>query len=536
MSIETTTDTIKESNEQNTAPVIDPVEPVTEVTIKKKIEEKLNEDLNPSTPSDTIKENKELEPPVFSREAVEAIGSRVRLVDKDEENGLDLFCYVKCTSTDSNFIRNCRGVVFHGTDVVMKAFPYTIEYNDEEIDTISPQVQDFENCSFYDSHEGALIRLFYFGDKWYISTHRKLNAFRSKWASKESFGMSFKKALESEYENNTQLREALPEGDNLLDRFYTLLDIKKQYMFLVRNTVDNRIVCDPPERATLFHVGTFINGDLSLDKEDKINIPMPKKHTFRDVNEVISYVSNINFKYLQGVIVFAPNNVQFKIINKCYQDLFKARGNEPSIKFRYLQVRMNKKLVRMLYDLYPEQADIFDEYENTLYDIARSIYRAYVQRFIKKRYVTVPREEFKIIRDCHTWHLSERTENRISIQQVITVMNQQSPTDLNHMIRRFRAEQIRKKEQETITNTPNRNRSNSNSSISESPAIISAGSSPQTISPLIIGRNGPGVPRGNNQQSSTYKRTATINTKFPKPRLLKTENDNSANLTDFPPL
>ena len=126
-----------------------------------------------------------------------------------------------------------------------------------------------------------------------------------------------------------------------------------------------------------------------------------------------AYVNSMKYEDLQGLICFGPNNYQIKILNKDYNDLFRARGNEPSIKFRYLQVRMDRRSVNMLYHLYPEMINSFDEYENTLYDIARSIYRAYVQRFIKKQYITVPREEFSVVRECNSWQLSNRTENRI---------------------------------------------------------------------------------------------------------------------------
>ena len=92
-------------------------------------------------------------------------------------------------------------------------------------------------------------------------------------------------------------------------------------------------------------------------------------------------------------------------------------------------------------------AGALDEYENIMFDIARGIYKAYVQRFIKKNYVTVPREEFAVIRECHSWHLADRAANRISLNQVIRVLNKQSPTHLNHMIRRLKLEQLRQKEQ-----------------------------------------------------------------------------------------
>ncbi|NDG32425.1 hypothetical protein EB118_20415, partial [bacterium] len=76
-------------------------------------------------------------------------------------------------------------------------------------------VSIFDKCSFYDSYEGALIRMFYYKNKWYLSTNRKLDAYRSKWASKESFGSYFFKALVNAVESNNELREAigLKEGE-----------------------------------------------------------------------------------------------------------------------------------------------------------------------------------------------------------------------------------------------------------------------------------------------------------------------------------
>ena len=394
---------------------------------------------------DEVKSSNNLE---FNRSNIEANKEYVNLVDSDEENKLDMFCYVKCDDSDNDLIKQCRGVVFNGDNLILKAFPYTKEYNHTETDELAITLNNFNDWKFYESHEGALVRMFYFNDKWFLTTHRKLNAFRSKWASNESFGTSFKNALSAEEEINPTFKNALPKGDNILERFQSTLDVKKNYMFLIRNTVDNRIVCSAPESYTVYHVGTFVDGVLFMN--ENVNLSTPKELIFNNIDELQSYVSNISYKDLQGIIGFSKDNKQVKILTKDYQDLFQARGNEPSIKFRYLQVRMNRRLVNMLEHLYPNLIETFEEYENTLYDIARSIYRAYVQRFIKKCYVTVPREEFAIIRECHTWHLSNRAENRISIDQMVIVMNQQSPTHLNHMIRRFKLEQTIQKDKQNV--------------------------------------------------------------------------------------
>ena len=375
----------------------------------------------------------------FNRKNIELLAKVIKQVDSDISTGLDLFCYIHCETTDSNIRKQCRGVVFKGDDLVMKGFPYTIEYteNENQTDINENIVSVFDQCSFYEAYEGSLIRMFHYSDKWFLTTNRKLDAFRSKWASKESFGSFFKQALETEFETNERLKSAVSvdrENDDVIERFQSILDKSKQYMFLLLNNNDNRIVCSSPVRPTVFHVGTFIN--FELNTEDDIYLNYPKKLEFKNINELYKYTDTIDYRHLQGVIVFAPNNLQYKILNEEYYELYKIRGNEPSIKFRYLQVRMNKKYNEGLKYLYPEYKDAFAEYENYIYDIANSIIGSYIDRFIKKNYVTVPLEEFQVVRECHSWHLQDRLFNKINLNKVIDILNQQPATNINRMIRK----------------------------------------------------------------------------------------------------
>lgn len=410
----------------------------------------------------------------FTRAKVESLGNRIRLTDQDVDNGLDLFCYVNCTNEDNDFLKQCRGVVFHDDELVMKAFPYTSEYSTMDTKNLETISENFKDYVFFDSHEGALIRMFYFNNRWFVSTHRKLNAFQSKWASREYFGTLFKKAVAAEIENNTSFKKSLPDGDNVLARLQSVLDTEKQYMFLVRNNKDNRIVCREPDRPTVYHVGTFVDGKLNLDDEIP-HFPKPAKHSFLNIDEVVHYVNNVDIRNLQGVICIS-DRYSFKVLHPDYQELFQARGNEPSIKFRYLQVRTNRRLTNMLYHLYPEQIETFDDYENILFEIVRTIYRAYVQRYIKNIFIKVPREEYRVMLGCHAWHCSNKAENRISIEQVFKVLNVQPATALNRMIRRFKVEQYKQKEQQNYLNS---------SSIDNSP-VTRLPSGLKMVSPLLV--------------------------------------------------
>lgn len=391
---------------------------------------------------------------LFNRKNIELLSDKIALVDSDESAKLDMFCYIKCTPEDNDLVKQCRGIIFNGDECILKAFPYTLEYNHTEIKEISNTITNINEWTFFEAHEGALVRVFYYGSKWHISTHRKLNAFRSKWASQESFGASFKNALLSNEEINECFRKALPRGENIIDRFEETLDKNKQYMFLILNSENNRIVCSPPEHPTVYHVGTFVTGKLSLNEETLVQ--KPKSVVFQTIHELVSYVEKISYKHLQGVIGFNTfTNTQVKIVHKDYQDLFNVRGNEPSIKFRYIQCRMKPELVKSLEYLYPTMKTAFEEIENNIYGVAQFIYNAYVERFIRRNYVTVPKEEFAVIKECHSWHLSNRTENRISLDQIITVLNNQPATNINHMVRRFKLNKNKQTQSSQSDNTKN---------------------------------------------------------------------------------
>lgn len=372
----------------------------------------------------------------LTRENIEKLKDDIYLVDSDKENDLDMFCYLKCDNNSPDIIKNSRGIVFNKDNVVMSAFPYTYEYTNTEESLLSV-FADMNDWSVYPAYEGTLLRMFYFNNKWYLSTHKKLDAFKSKWSSKDSFGELFIKSLHTEEQNNVFLKNCLPKGDDIFERFKSILDKNNQYMFLIRSNNENRIVCKNPEMQRMYHVGTFTKDGLSFS--DNINISKPDKLNITNVNELIQCVSKSNINFIQGIIAFnIKKNIHVKIYNNTYYDYFKVRGNEQSIRFRYLQVRLNKDYTNKLVSLYPNYKNEFVLYEQYIKEISKNIYTAYVNRFIKKLYVVVPKEEYVVMKECHSWHLANRDVNKISLDKVFYKLNSQPATKLNKMIKNFK--------------------------------------------------------------------------------------------------
>lgn len=341
----------------------------------------------------------------------------------DDDGHLQVYSYKFCDNDTSEEIKGCRGLVFEGENIVSKSLGFTYEYNDTQQESMNDI--DVGNVKFFPSEEGTFIRLFYNNDKWYISTHRKLDAFNSRWGSENSpsFGEIFTNSI-SKF------------GYESLDSLTSLFDKSYTYMFLIRNTLQNRIVSKPPQdnEDDVYFIGCMSFNDL---KDSTFTFDSPVPFTFSKQNELVFDTWDQVFEHVkttdplkkQGVIGFYKDSnnsntfKHFKILNSTYQLCSKVRGNEPDICYRYLQVRSNPVYSKMMYDNYPEHINSFLKYENLIIQIAKNIHNAYIHRFVHKNYVVVSKEEYRIVTECHGWHISDRQNNKVSFSYVLNVLN-----------------------------------------------------------------------------------------------------------------
>ncbi len=377
------------------------------------------------------------------------VSTDIRLTDT--LGSLRLYHYVYCDRDSDDAIKNCRGIVREDDTIVCKTFKYTDEYLVSEKELIDARIHSFNQCKFYDGEEGATLRLFFYKGKWILSTHRKLDAFRSKWGNprSKSFGQMFIDGLKFEVvsgslQGKVNYDSSSDNSDTqMFDSYCSSLDQNKTYCFLVRNSAENRIVCDALEHPQIYFVGSFERSTHLLVEGNDSGISMPQEHKFQNLDELLQYVDNIDHKKKTSIIVYMPNQQQFKITNARYLDYFKARGNEPSIKFRYLQIRLDRDMVALLYSLYPEEITNFENYENILEKISKRVEQSYVKRYIPSRdgsaktFVSLPQPQFFIMQACHNWHISDRANNKVSIDKIHEVIDNQSAESLNKLIKSF---------------------------------------------------------------------------------------------------
>lgn len=374
---------------------------------------------------------------------------RVLLVDSDETMGLEVYNYNSCSDNDTDVLKQCRGLVFQHDNLIFKGFTYTREYTYENYNNQElTQYTDLSTYRCFDAHEGTTIRVFYVhsmtatvASKWYISTPKKLNVFRSKWSSKVSFGEKFETAVKKHM------------GMDLIT-FLETLNKSRQYIFLLKNDNDNRIVCTPGEKS-VYLIATLRHRDsnplydlLDMDTplpvpEGQLGISFPNEYKFNSMESLIDRVEDNGFNVTKGIICITSDKVDhpnhFKMINSKYNYYQKIRNNVSSIKYRYLEIRLDADMVSDLIFLYPEYKQTFDAYEGAIYNVAKLIIDAYKKRYIMKEFISVGQSEYGIMRECHGWHIKDRTRNKISLDKVIDVLNQTTSFVLNRIIKRFLA-------------------------------------------------------------------------------------------------
>ena len=116
-----------------------------------------------------------------------------------------------------------------------------------------------------------------------------------------------------------------------------------------------------------------------------------------------------------------------------YHELYSIRGNQPSLKFRYLQIRKNEELVKKLISLYPYKESRFEFYENNLRLLSIKIFNAYIKRFIHKEYIILEKPQYALMMNIHSKYI----ENKIKITQelVYNTINDLDPSKLMSLLR-----------------------------------------------------------------------------------------------------
>ena len=296
---------------------------------------------------------------------------------------------------------NVRGIVKNAQDqVVCKTFGYTPEVlandNDNLNTLISPLVNQTTRC--YLSYEGTLLRIWFYAGRWFLSTHRKLDASKSRWGCNISYGQLFNRAL-----------VPIVGTDDTYNKFTAGLDPNKIYVVMLRSFIENRKVCAGAAEPTLYCVGSFIRDQnfVFCSSNPETRLPTPEEvTTISSPESLIEFVMKSDPQVCQGLVLMNADGTSGKVTNPEYDRLDKLRGNQANVLHRYVQLRWTSQRNEFA-NLYPEQQPKFDEWEKVMTHVVHNILRKYIERYINRRTAILPPEQYKVMTQLQDMYIHQ---------------------------------------------------------------------------------------------------------------------------------
>ena len=360
------------------------------------------------------------------------------IIITDQYKDLTIYHYDDFT-TDPDML-NVRGVVKNDQDqVVCKTFGYTPEVvvtNHTELNAkIAPLIT--ESTRFFKSYEGTLFRVWSYQGEWFLSTHRKFSASRSKWGCKKTYAELFLSALKTALNGD--------EHPSAVFNIWTSsLNPEKIYVCLLRTYDENRKVCKGFELPQLYIVGSFDRANnfaYSFDNPEVKLEACEEIHTITSAEELVDYVEKVNFWECQGVVVMNNDASSGKIVNATYDFYDKLRGNVANVLHRYVQLRWDAQKRQQFIDLYPEHFSVFQEWEQTMNAIVDNIFEKYIDRFVKHTTAIVPPDQFVVMKQLQDKYKYELYPKylRVNKDHVWEILGTWQERDVNTLYKEFKS-------------------------------------------------------------------------------------------------
>lgn len=334
-----------------------------------------------------------------------------KILAVDQLDGLTCYHYDDVNILSPEDVKQYRGIIKEdNTDtIICKTFGFTPEFGANDTENLKTYLEPMlsnSNVIRMPAFEGCLIRRFYYNDKWYVSTHKKIDAYTSKWGCDKSFGELFDEAYIKFTENQ-------PHREFYEDKNYV-------YVFLLKNYIGNRIVCvagENPELQFIVRINKFYNTNEFSNYHEQI-ITDNKPMTLENVNEL---VSQVDITKSQGIMFINTQTLEsLKVIKDDYIFYALLRGNQPNILYRYIELQQagDPKNVEYFFNLYPEKRDEFINFHQVIGDICINVYRKYRNRYVRKQVAIAPQEQFYIMKELHEKFITSEKQDIITQDKV----------------------------------------------------------------------------------------------------------------------
>ena len=334
-------------------------------------------------------------------ESLEIIRKKNNNILIKEFDNLVIFKYKN--KYDDLAVRACRGLILDKDTkkIVCQSNLGTISFED----FISKV--PIENCVVEENLEGTLINLYYYDNRWCVSTKFCINAENSKFRGNKSFRQYF---------------------DKLCDIDKYRLDTNFTYSFLLQ-IPENRLVSKIKKRQ-LYHIETQNNITGEKIYFD-IGIKKPKILKLNDLNTLkINSYRNLNKELIKlnwcikGFMLYSPDRkYRCSLINPAYEVPLQMIKDQTDIKYIMLNSVYYDGNINDVTYYFPEYIPIKDKVMSDVNDLVKILYGVYKDTYCYKKNTVddVSPKYKKILTNIHKVYKEVHRNNilfKISIDDV----------------------------------------------------------------------------------------------------------------------
>jgi hypothetical protein len=316
-------------------------------------------------------------------------------------------------------VEEAVGTIFrkHDSALLCFGYPKTHELTETSTCPIEGRIAAYQYLG------GTLIRAYFDGYYWRLATNGALDAYNNHWISNKSIGQLFDDCLSRIYRKPCNFA-ASPLAHKL--------DVSYTYEFILQHP---EIHLEVFERPFIYHIGTFDNRRLIYVPVRADNIPPPLMTYFDSFEEVVSSL-RASDSSLGYTLCSAGDEVtqtpRFKILHPDYKRQLALLGRTSNLYLRYLECKADG-LDKELLKAFPSIRHYSSWVEKCLSNMSRSIYRVYVDKYIKKRTDTVVNYYYQpIITAVHQYY--KRTGIRVGEDSVYGEISNSHPKRINFLL------------------------------------------------------------------------------------------------------
>ena len=276
-------------------------------------------------------------------------------IDEKTINNVDyiLFKYDQIESDFSDpIVKECRGIILRKNDWKIVCYPFKkfFNYGEGHSDTI-----DFETSKVQEKVDGSIMKMWYDGNEWIISTNGKIDSTDVTCAIGKSFNELFIESLKNQLDND----------ETKYNEFFETLNKHKNYTYIFEMVHPLTRVVIEYDKPDLRHIGTR-NNDTYEELDINIGIQKPTEYKFNSFDDVINMSRLLPYSK-EGYVVVDANWNRVKVKSPAYLAVHHLKNNGVISARRVIDIILKGEQSEVL-SIFPEFTDYFNVASEIFYN------------------------------------------------------------------------------------------------------------------------------------------------------------------------